>query len=109
MPVQQQTPPAQTAPPATPQPSATQQPGRMPEPFVVKVIRPEAPETTVGDVIIGALGVTGVLLVIALALGAIVAALRVGWHRLRPPAGDHLPPVSPLIADPSEPPSSQSR
>ena len=92
-----------------PQPAQSQQPETLPQPFVVKVIRPEAPETTVGDVILGSLGVTGVLLVIALILGAVMAAVRVGWHRLRPPTDDHLPPVSPLIADPSDPRSSQSR
>ena len=93
-----------------PAPAQPQQPAAQPQPFVVKVIRPpEAPETTVGDVIFGALGVTGVLLVIALLLGAVMAGIRVGWHRLRPPADDHLPPVSPLIADPSDPRSSQSR
>ena len=97
-------------PPTTqPQAAQPQQPVLPAEPFVVKVVRPEAPETTVGDVIIGSLGVTGVLLVIALLLGAVMAVIRVGWHRLRPPADDHLPPVSPLIADPSDPRSSQSR
>jgi hypothetical protein len=93
------------SPAAQPQPPAAQ-----PQPFVVKVIRPpEAAETTVGDVIFGSLGIAGVLLVIALLLGGVMAAIRVGWHRLRPPADNHLPPVSPLIADPTDPRSSQSR
>jgi hypothetical protein len=99
----------QQPPTSQPPPAQPQQPTELPQPFVVKVIRPEAPETTVGDVILGSLGVTGVLLVIALLLGAVMAAIRVSWHRLHPPGDDHLPPVSPLIADPSDPRSSQSR
>ncbi len=77
--------------------------------FVVTVI-PQAPtpQTTLGDVIVGALGLAGVLVLIALALGVVTAVLRLAWNRLRPPSDDHLPPVSPFVRDPTAPPSSQA-
>ncbi|HVW04198.1 MAG TPA: hypothetical protein VHB78_04280 [Vicinamibacterales bacterium] len=65
-------------------------------PIVVTVV-PATParERTVGDVIIGALSLTGVLILIALALGVVFAAVRYAWHRRHPPHEDHLPPVAP--------------
>ena len=80
-----------------------------PEPYIVRVVREPVPETTVGDVILGALGLTGVLLLIALVLGAVLAFVLVRWHHRHPPEHDHLPPVSPFVADSSGPPSSQAR
>ena len=81
-----------------------------PEPYIVRVVRePAAQETTVGDVILGALGLTGVLLLIALALGALLAFVLVRWHHRHPPERDHLPPISPLVANSNSPPSSQAR
>jgi hypothetical protein len=79
-------------------------------PIVVTVI-PSTPakETTVADVIVGALGVTGALVALALALGVVVAVLRVGWNRLHPPIGDHLPPVTPGVSGPPRPPSSRAQ
>lgn len=68
-----------------------------PDAFVVTVIQEPAKELTVGDVIVGSLGVAGVLLVLSLALGAVIGALLVWRHRRRPLGGDHLPPVSPLL------------
>lgn len=76
------------------------------EPFFVEIIREPAPQTTVGDIIIGALGLTGVMLLIAMLLGALVAGGLVLWHRKRRPEDDHLPSVSPFTPDPNVPPSS---
>ena len=86
------------------------QPPEQPQSFVVTIV-PEtpAPETTVADVIIGSLGVVGLLLVIALCLGVVMAAVRLGWNRLHPAAEDHLPPVTPFTAESGIPPSSQAR
>ena len=77
------------------------------EPFIVSVIREETPETTVADVIIGALGLTGVMFLTAVVLGGLVAFGLVLWRKRRRPETDHLPPVSPFMADPGSPPSSR--
>jgi hypothetical protein len=58
------------------------QPGA--EPIVVQVVRDEPVEsTTAADVLIGAIGLTGVLLLVALVLGALLGALLIGFKRLR--------------------------
>jgi hypothetical protein len=81
-----------------------------PEPYIVRVVRePAAHETTIGDVILGALGLTGALVLIALVLGALLAFVLVRWHHRHPPERDHLPPISPLVPDSSSPPSSRAR
>ena len=81
-----------------------------PQSFVVTVIpATPAPETTLGDVVVGAFGITGALLLLALVLGIVVAGLRVGWQRLHPAADDHLPPVSPFAQNPDVHRSSQAR
>lgn len=76
-----------------------------PEPFIVRPIREAAQETTLADVVVGALGLTGVMVLIALVLGVAVALVMIGWHRKRPPEADHLPSVSPLVGRSSVPPS----
>ncbi len=54
------------------------------EPIVVQVVKNEPVEsTTAADVLIGAIGLTGVLLLVALALGAVLGALLIGFKRLR--------------------------
>jgi hypothetical protein len=80
------------------------------QPFVVTII-PEtpAPETTVADVVLGSLGVAGTLLVLAMVLGVVMAAVRLGWNRMHPPSDDHLPPVTPFTQTPAAPPSSRAR
>jgi hypothetical protein len=77
--------------------------------FVVTIV-PANPtdQTTVADVLIGSLGITAVLLGLALALGVLAAAVRYGWNRLHPPSEDHLPPVSPFT-EPGVPPSSRAQ
>jgi len=72
-------------------------------PFIVTVIPEETPETTVGDIILGALGLTGVMFLAALVLGGLVAVGLVLWHKRRRPEADHLPPVSPFIAESTAP------
>jgi hypothetical protein len=80
-----------------------------PEPYIVRIVREPAPETTLGDVVLGALGLTGVLTLIALVLGALLAFAMIRWHHRHPPERNHLPPVSPLVPDPDAPPSSPAR
>jgi hypothetical protein len=86
------------------------QPSETPQTFVVTVV-PETPaaETTIADVLIGSLGVVGLLLVIALCLGVLMAAVRLGWNRLHPADEDHLPSVTPFTAQSGIPPSSRAR
>lgn len=74
--------------------------------FVVTVIREPAKEVTFGDVILSALGVTGVLVILSLVLAAVLAFVLVRWRRRHPPEQDHLPSVSPLVSGPAPPPSS---
>ena len=81
-----------------------------PSSFVVTVVpATPAPETTVSDVLIGSLGVAGSLLVLALCLGVVMAAVRLGWQRRHPAADDHLPPVTPLTVNSEGQSSSQAR
>lgn len=77
-----------------------------PDAFIVSLIREPTPETTVGDIIVGALGLTGVMFLIAVVLGGAMALLLVLWHKRRPPEEDHLPSVSPFTAGSSPPRSS---
>ena len=74
--------------------------------FVVTVIKEPAPEITFGDVILSALGVTGVLVLLSLVIAAMLAFVLLWWRRRHPPESQHLPPISPLIPGPAPPPSS---
>ena len=76
-----------------------------PNAFVVTVIKEPAPSITFGDVIIGAFGVTGVLVLISLVLAGCLAFVLVRWRRRHPPERDHLPSVSPFTTDPTRPSS----
>jgi hypothetical protein len=76
------------------------------QPFIVKVIEEPKKELNFGDVIIGAFGVTGALMLLALVLGAVMAFLLIRWHRRHPPELGHLPSVTPAVPDPDVPPSS---
>jgi hypothetical protein len=79
------------------------------QPFVVTIAQEPAEQVTVGDVIIGSLSLAGVLVLLALVLGAVFSLGLVLWNRRHPPEERHLPSVSPLTASPGGPPSSQAR
>ncbi|HXH06573.1 MAG TPA: hypothetical protein VNI83_08280 [Vicinamibacterales bacterium] len=53
------------------------------QPLIVRVVEPPVEEATVADVLLGALGLTGVLLIVALLLGLLLGGLFVGVARLR--------------------------
>jgi hypothetical protein len=54
------------------------------QPIVVQVVSNEPVEsTTAADVLIGAIGLTGVLILVALALGAMLGAILIGFKKLR--------------------------
>ena len=81
-----------------------------PKPFIVTVVpATPAPQTTVGDVIVGALSITGLLVLVALVAGALFAVVRVRWNQRHPAEDDHLPPVSPFTVTGDGRPSSPTR
>ena len=53
------------------------------EPIVIRVLEEPVKETGIADVLIGALGLTGVLLLAALLLGALLGGILIGVKRLR--------------------------
>ena len=52
-------------------------------PIIVHVVEEPVKSTTVADVIVGAFGLTGVLVLIALVSGGLLGALLIGIKRLR--------------------------
>ena len=54
-----------------------------PNPIIVKVIEAPTRETTIVDVLLGSLGLTTVLILAALVLGAILGGLLIGVKVLR--------------------------
>jgi hypothetical protein len=77
-----------------------------PQPYIVRVIEEPRKETTYGDVLVAAFGVTGVLVLIALVLGGVLSLLLIRWHRRHPPELSHLPSVTSGVPDPDVRPSS---
>ena len=61
------------------------------QPVMVRVIEPQVESTTVADVLIGAIGLTGVLILVALLLGGILGGILIGVKKLR--ARYNLEPV----------------
>jgi len=53
------------------------------QPIVVHVIETPAESTTAADVLLGAIGLTGVLILVALVLGGVLGAVLIGIKRLR--------------------------
>jgi hypothetical protein len=62
-----------------------------PTPIVVRVLEEPVESTGIADILIGALGLTGVMLLAALLLGAMLGGLLIGIKRLR--AKYNLEPV----------------
>ena len=54
-----------------------------PQPIMVRVIEPPAESTTVADVLVGALGLTGVLLLVAALCGALLGGILIGLKLFR--------------------------
>ena len=53
------------------------------EPVMVRVVQPVIEETSVADVLIGSIGLTGVLVLIAVILGGLLGAALIGIKKLR--------------------------
>jgi hypothetical protein len=71
-----------------------------PQPYIVTVIEEPKKETTYGDVLIAAFGVTGVLVLLALVLGAVLSVLLIRWHKRHPPERSHLPSITNAVPEP---------
>ena len=61
------------------------------QPVIVRVMEPAVESTTVADILIGALGLTGAMLVAALVLGGILGGVLIGVKTFR--ARYNLEPV----------------
>jgi hypothetical protein len=53
------------------------------EPVMVRVVEPAVESTTVADILIGALGLTGAMLFAALLLGGILGGVLIGIKKFR--------------------------
>ncbi len=56
-------------------------------PFVYEVVEPTTAQTTVVDVVVGAVAVTGAVAGVALVLGLALAGLLIGIRRMRGESG----------------------
>ena len=70
------------------------------QPVVVKIIEEPVRETTVVDVLLGAIGLTGVLVLIAVLCGALLGGLFILYRKVqakyrpyRPEAGEDTPHI----------------
>lgn len=66
-------------------------------------------DATFGDVVMAAVGLTGVLVIVSLVAGVLLAGVLVFWNRRHRPEEDRMPSVSPLVPEPSPRESSQAR
>jgi ABC-type phosphate transport system permease subunit len=63
-------------------------------PVIVTLVEKPTPQTTFADVILGSLGLTGVLVLIAAVLGIAMAIWLVKWNQRHPPGDAHLPSIN---------------
>jgi hypothetical protein len=54
-----------------------------PEPIIVRVVEQPVQDTSIADVIIGAIGLTGFLLITAALLGLVLGGILIGLKKLR--------------------------
>ena len=66
-------------------------------PIIVRVIQPPTESTTVADVLIGAIGLTGMLVVVALLLGGVFGGILIGIKVFRRRMNLESPPDSDII------------
>jgi hypothetical protein len=76
-----------------------------PKPLIITLQPQPSDATSLADVIVGSLGIAGVLVLFAAALGGLVAIGLIYRHRRHRPEDDRLPSISPVVS----PPSSQLR
>jgi hypothetical protein len=66
-------------------------------PIIVRVIQPPTESTTVSDVLIGAIGLTGMLVLVALLLGGVFGGILIGIKIFRRRMNIEPPPDSDII------------
>ena len=54
-----------------------------PQPMIVRVVEPAVESTSIADIVIGSLGLTGAMLLAALILGAALGGILIGVKKLR--------------------------
>ena len=64
------------------------------KPIIVQLVHEPPKEVTVGDVLLGAFGLTGALILFSLVLAGLFAIVLVRRNRRRPPELDHPPSIS---------------
>ncbi len=79
------------------------------KPFIVVPIPAPTHQASFGDVVLGALGLTGALVIASLVMAVVFAGVLVIWHRRHRPEESRMPPISPLVVDPTRRESSQAR
>lgn len=62
------------------------------QPMIVRVVEPPVESTTISDILVGALGLTGAMLFAAILLGALFGGLLIGIKKFR--ARYNLEPAS---------------
>ncbi len=81
-------------------------------PIVVRVVEAPTPETNVADVLMGAVGLVGFVLLASFVVGLIAGGAFIGWRKLRARlrGEDEFPLIdaSPLTHVPSPPPPPQT-
>jgi hypothetical protein len=79
------------------------------KPLIVHLVPTPTREVTLGDVLLGSIGLTGALVLLSLVLAGLFAILLVRRHKRHPPELDRLPSVSPLVSESDARPSSPAR
>ena len=80
-----------------------------PQPLIVKVVEPAVESTSIADIVIGALGLTGAMLLAALVLGAALGGFLIGYKKLRVRWNlEPIPDSEALRVTPGLPPPSSS-
>jgi len=67
------------------------------QPIIVHVVQPATESTTVADVLIGAFGLTGVLVLLAIVLGGVFGGILIGIKVLRRRMNIEPPPDAGII------------
>ena len=53
------------------------------QPVIARVVEPAVESTSIADIVVGALGLTGAMLLAAVVLGAALGGLLIGYKKLR--------------------------
>ncbi len=79
------------------------------QPVIVRVVEPAVESTSIADIVVGALGLTGAMLLAALILGAALGGLLIGVKKLRARLNlEPIPDSEALRVTPGLPPPSSS-